>query len=853
MFCQFPVVPAQANAQEIVETETQIVAVHENDTTTTTEESSSESQKEIKTEEKSPSPQFMWFYSPRRVYLSISILHLFLQSARWIFLYWELNHNPDIRWYGVPSSRIAYIWGMFDLCLMFYYMMARTMPHIMAMKKSYTWVKKENVEGYAMSEEIVSMVRKSEEESTAASDSEETKVSTLMHPSFTWAAPSNTTHPRMQIDSSVLAGPIHCCAVLLYNEPLEMVADLVADVLAQPTRGTKVLVLGMEKGTKNKEAYISRVQELIDNHNKSLKETGLAPDEQDSTLLMNMGEYSGIQQSTSQDLMSCSTAASETKREGERYSRSISHFLYTVHELRDGEIAGTGSNHFQTQVAAEQFFPKELHNNVIFTKLDANVRMSRNCLAEIESCYSTLSENERLGATYFPPIIWTSPEKDANRTMAEFTVSNFLAVAAVGIVDYQMSFVSGSLKGLIQAGYTCASLLPEDENLHTRKIMTIPSEYVKTYRVNACALKLFFPIYVDKETKKMVKVEDYQEQADLEAGEASQRSLLAKKEKTTYFKEVTETTQQHITSWQFLTQVFLPKAKRWQLGNCENVAFTLHWLFAGPKNAMKSMLTESSEKQTETEESKESKELNTLTTPSFSQKWSIIAYNIDNTFRYYLMFSALQMIPMFVFLFFCLIKAKYSFFIPMWVVMFIDPTFLLDSIKITTQKETIAHFWTHHMGDWDRFLFVSQCTCFLMGICLFVGMMIIVCRMRTLKKDCFPAGEEILAKEKSEQKRIAEEEQRRQEEDDIETGLLNNNDEQYEVTLARGNSKFTAEKPKGVSRWDIGLEYRGFWFTSAILAGPSWVPPILGFYIFYSILKHGITNTNISHKAVSVK
>lgn len=667
-----------------------------------------------------------------------------------------------------------------------------------------------------------------------------------------------------------------------------MIADLVQDLLAQPTRGSKVLILGMEKGTPDKENYVSKIEELIENHERCLAETGLAHDGYSGLDGENyLGEYSGIDENTNRDNKNmnaaiCTTAPDDSndrnaKKQEKRSPRSISHFLYTVHELRDGEVAGTGSNHFQAQVAAEQFFPKELHNSVIFTKLDANMRLSRNLLAEIESCYSTLSEQERLGATYVPGVYWTAPEADANRTIAEFTISNMMGLGGCGIVDFQMAFVSGSLKGVVKAGYTCASLLPEDENLYTRKLCTIPHEDVKTYRCNALVLKLFFPLYVDKKSaaekksssadKKSVQDKKSADKKtdtststtqctaiDLEAGpdESSDDNepLLRKEEKEQEKKE-------HITDLPFMTKVFLPKIERWQLGNCENFAFLLEWLTFGPQKSMASMTGNSN-----------SDPNSALQNPSLSQKLNVFTYCIDNTLRYYMTFSVLQIIAMPIAVITMLCSSKGDGLLS------IVPTWIQQFVLGIQKSESVSH-----SPGWDKFVLVTNLVTMIFGNLTLILFVVALMKFRSMKRKCFPTKRDLVAwadekigaiscDKKNYDKKNPNSESlthdrclhnnesgtnrnrndNNSEESDIENHLTAFEKEENRITLQKLREKIIN------SHWDIGLDFDNRYLLLAFVVGPLilGIPVMIGFYLIYALLRKGITNERSVHKAVQI-
>jgi hypothetical protein len=259
----------------------------------------------------------------------------------------------------------------------------------------------------------------------------------------------------------------HCLAILHYKEPEEQLYQLVEDLANQPTDGTKVLILGMERKTDDKE--------------KKVREC-------------------------------------EARAKG-----AFSKILYTVHNLRPGEIPGTCSNHFEVQVAAEMYF--EDKTNVIFSKFDCNMRLSGDLLTEIEVLWCSLTPTEQHSVTFMPNVCWSADVPDDQRSLWEIGLAWGMSVSA-NMAPFSMSFVSGSLAGALEAGYTPPSLLSEDELMFSKKMCILPS--AKTYRLSSIIMKIFYPADVDSIT--------------------------------------------------FVRSVFLPKVERWYVGWLEVHGYLIKWL-----------------------------------------------------------------------------------------------------------------------------------------------------------------------------------------------------------------------------------------------------------------------------------
>jgi hypothetical protein len=156
--------------------------------------------------------------------------------------------------------------------------------------------------------------------------------------------------------------------------------------------------------------------------------------------------------------------------------------------LRPGEIPGTGSNHFECQVAAEQYF--EDHTNVIFSKFDCNMRISGDLLREIETEWCSLDAARRHSVTFMPNVCWSAEIPDGSRSSAEIAFAWWMSSTA-NAAPFPMSFVSGSLAGAIEAGYTPPSLLSEDEVMFTKKAALL--QHAQTCRMSSMIMKIFYP------------------------------------------------------------------------------------------------------------------------------------------------------------------------------------------------------------------------------------------------------------------------------------------------------------------------------------------------------------------------
>jgi len=229
----------------------------------------------------------------------------------------------------------------------------------------------------------------------------------------------------------------HVLTILHYKEPKELLMGLVQSLAEQEAAGKKYLFLAMEKSTPERQ---EKINEIVS-----------------------------------------------------KYKDSFVDIRYTIHELRPGEIPGTGSNHFEAQVAAQKYFAnedEETRNNVIFSKFDCNMRLSGPLLQEIESVWCGLDESQRLGVSFMPNVFWSADIPDSERSFLEKFISFAMSVSS-NMAPFSMSFVSGSLNGAVQAGYTPPGLLSEDELTFSKKMLLLPN--ARTYRLSSCIMKVFYP------------------------------------------------------------------------------------------------------------------------------------------------------------------------------------------------------------------------------------------------------------------------------------------------------------------------------------------------------------------------
>mmetsp|Transcript_80610 Transcript_80610/g.142732 ORF Transcript_80610/g.142732 Transcript_80610/m.142732 type:complete len:556 (-) Transcript_80610:150-1817(-) len=237
-----------------------------------------------------------------------------------------------------------------------------------------------------------------------------------------------------QLDAKQIS---HVLTILHYKEPKEQLYDLVQAIAEQEAEGKKFLFIGMERGTPEQQ---EKINEIVSKH-----------------------------------------------------EHSFADIRYCIHDLRPGEISGTGSNHFNVQVAAEQYFSNEdpaIRNNVIFTKFDCNMRLAGPLLQEIESVWCTLDESKRTGISFMPNVFWSADVPDNERSFLEKYCAFAMSVSA-NMAPFSMAFVSGSLNGVIQAGYTPPGLLSEDELTFAKRMCMVP--HAATYRLSSCIMKVFYP------------------------------------------------------------------------------------------------------------------------------------------------------------------------------------------------------------------------------------------------------------------------------------------------------------------------------------------------------------------------
>lgn len=255
----------------------------------------------------------------------------------------------------------------------------------------------------------------------------------------------------------------HCLALLVATEKEELLMSLVRDLKALPCRGRKVLIVGAEQVTEDIKGKMERIREINSN--------------------------------------------------AEDGGRAFAEVLYTRHELREKEIRGTCSNHYEVQIAAERYFRTNCsdsgfsYSNVILSKFDVNMKLDRHrlLLEEIEAIWCSVDAVHRKGISFMPNIVWSAALPDWQRTTREKIASSWMN-CAMHIAPFSMAFVSGSLEGICEGGYTPPSLLAEDELTFTKKQALIPcprsyqlfSAIMKCQASDEAANKTFFSDFLDK-------------------------------------------------------------------------------------------------------------------------------------------------------------------------------------------------------------------------------------------------------------------------------------------------------------------------------------------------------------------
>eukprot|EP00747_Dinoflagellata_sp_TGD_P195053 gnl/TRDRNA2_/TRDRNA2_63175_c0_seq1.p1 gnl/TRDRNA2_/TRDRNA2_63175_c0~~gnl/TRDRNA2_/TRDRNA2_63175_c0_seq1.p1 ORF type:complete len:613 (-),score=73.82 gnl/TRDRNA2_/TRDRNA2_63175_c0_seq1:204-2042(-) len=265
----------------------------------------------------------------------------------------------------------------------------------------------------------------------------------------------------------------HCLAILYYKEPERMLYELVDSLAKQEAKGKKVLIVGMERGTPNQAEKAQKIEA--------------------------------------------------------EFGHAFDKILYTIHHIRPGEIPGTGSNHFETQVAAELHFQDR--SNVIFTKFDCNMKVAGPLLLEMEAVWCSVDASTRHSITFMPNVVWSTDVPDSRRACLEIGLSCFMN-SMLNIMPFAMAFVSGSLSGAIEAGYTPPALLAEDELMFMKKVALLPGS--STYRLSSTIMKIFYP--------------------------------------------------NDVGSIQFPSKIMAPKLARWFTGWVEVHAYFLTWLFCGVRD-----------------------------------------------------------------------------------------------------------------------------------------------------------------------------------------------------------------------------------------------------------------------------
>merc|ERR1719499_2024778 len=146
----------------------------------------------------------------------------------------------------------------------------------------------------------------------------------------------------------------------------------------------------------------------------------------------------------------------------ELYACHFNKVLVNIHELQPGELQGTCSNTCACQLAAAHYFKN--HENVIFSKFDSNAMVKGEyMLQEIEMAWFETAKDERDSLMFKPFFLW-GDHISRERSLFEIQVSNYLLFGNL-VFPNCMSYVGGSLKGIIEVGFTPPCKLAEDESI----------------------------------------------------------------------------------------------------------------------------------------------------------------------------------------------------------------------------------------------------------------------------------------------------------------------------------------------------------------------------------------------------
>jgi len=548
------------------------------------------------------SPQYYWWSEPRRTFLATFFLLITIHSMRWWFT--AVQYGEAIIFNLVYNLLILHRLNKYYLkkCWQSQY----TVSFGQVKERTKQNIEQGNVFVENEDAQIISQRIWFPEQDVDVDESTE-------HPVFVGRVPD--FHEP----------PIHCIGVLYYNEPECQLYNLVQDILDQPSRGQKVLMIGMEKGTPEKQRLLKNVEALVNRQKSSailLRDIDEGGDKS--------GEAEDINNSIAVKSLSSEGAAEEDPLVGEKNDiivdevtckeswdddsikvRNVDALLFTVHTLRPGEVAGTGSNVMCLQAAAERVFnSEELQKRVLFTKIDCNCRISKNFLIEMEDAWSNMkTENQRLSCTMCPLLYWSSERPDWERNCVESAWTHGL-LTTVGL-PFMVSLVSGSLRGIIEVGYTPPSLLSEDEILDHKKKALLVNKDGPDVTIHSDGSTTIISNDIDncyRLTSVVVKVLP----ADMQA-------------------------------FSFLEKVAIIKMKRWFLGASEVFAYLSVWLAFGSKSLAAKEDCEHWEQQKEI--GNKANRTRTTEHPEIKNKKWIAGLLFFAFFRMYMVTLAVQTIP----------------------------------------------------------------------------------------------------------------------------------------------------------------------------------------------------------------
>ncbi len=174
------------------------------------------------------------------------------------------------------------------------------------------------------------------------------------------------------------------------------------------------------------------------------------------------------------------------------YKNDFYKFIITVHELKDGEIAGKASNE---NFAAREFYKQNLKfaipiENILITSNDADYRHEPNYFAYLT--YTFLKTDKRYSAIFQPiPIfynnIWKVPI--VSRIIATFAAQWQMAVTFKPERFINFSCYAINLRSLNEVGYWDTNIIPEDERLFWKTTIK--------YGDDAKVIPLYIPVFGD--------------------------------------------------------------------------------------------------------------------------------------------------------------------------------------------------------------------------------------------------------------------------------------------------------------------------------------------------------------------